>query len=75
MYPATEAEKPMSILHDIEQTIGRIEADIGHMVALRRQHMQTESAHVLSEVDNKIAGLKGWVEDIRQALHDGVKKL
>jgi len=65
----------MSILHDIEQTIRRIEADISHMVALRKQHMQTETAHVLSEVDNKIAGLKGWVEDIKQALHAGAAKI
>ena len=39
----------------------RIEGDIEHIVALRKEHLKTESAHMLSEVENKIAGLKAWV--------------
>ena len=59
----------MKLLHDIEQAITRIEGDIGQIVQLRRQHMKTETAHVLSEVDNKIAGLHAWLEDIKEAIH------
>jgi hypothetical protein len=65
----------MNFLHEIEQAILRIEGDIRQIVELRKQHMQTETAHVLSEVDNKIAGLKGWLEDIKEAIYADVKRL
>lgn len=65
----------MHILHDIEQTIARIETDIEHVIHLRRHHLQAECAALFSEVDNKIVGLKGWVEDVKQALHAGMEKL
>jgi hypothetical protein len=65
----------MSLLSEIEAAITCIEGDIAHIVALRTQHLKTESAHVLSEVDNKINGLKAWLEDIKQAIYADVKKL
>lgn len=58
----------MAILHDIEQILARIETDIGHVVALRKQYIATEAEHIFSNADNKINGLKAWVMDIRQAL-------
>lgn len=65
----------MKFLHEIEQVILRIEGDIRQIVELRKQHMQTETAHVLSEVDNKIAGLRAWLEDIKEAIYADVKRL
>jgi len=65
----------MKLLNEIEKTIARIESDLTHIVELRKQHIQTETAHILSEVDNKIGGLKAWLEDIKQAIYAGLRKL
>ncbi len=65
----------MKLLNEIEQAIVRVEGELEHIVELRKQHMQTETAHILSEVDNKINGLKAWLEDIKQAIYTGMKHL
>ena len=65
----------MKILSEIEQTLARIEADIAHVVALRKQHIEEDTGHIFAEVDNKISGLKGWVEDIKNAIHTSKAKI
>jgi hypothetical protein len=65
----------MKFLHEIENAILRIENDIKQIVELRKQQIQTETAQALSEVDNKIAGLKGWLEDIKEAVYADIRKI
>jgi septation ring formation regulator EzrA len=65
----------MTLLNHIEQTITRIEGDIKQIVELRQQHIKTESAYVLSEVDNKINGLRAWLDDIKQAIYADLHKI
>ncbi|MDE3061258.1 MAG: hypothetical protein KGJ06_09625 [Pseudomonadota bacterium] len=65
----------MSILQQIEQAIGHAEQHIERILALREQYVKTEAGEALSDVNNKISGLKAWLEDIRQAIHADKEKI
>ena len=65
----------MKILNEIEQALARIEADIAHVIELRKQPVEEDAKHIFAGVDHKIAGLKGWVEDVKEALHAGKAKI
>lgn len=58
----------MTILHDIEQTFARIEADIKCLFELRRQHIESEAGHALARVDTRIARLKEWLGGLKKDL-------
>ena len=65
----------MKILNEIEQALQRIETDIAHVITLRKHHAQEDAGHIFADVDNKMARLKGWVEDVKNALHAGKAKI
>ncbi|MDE3060198.1 MAG: hypothetical protein KGJ06_04240 [Pseudomonadota bacterium] len=65
----------MTIFQSIEQSIVRIEEHIGHIVALREQYVKDEGGQGLAEVNNKISGLKAWLQDIREAIFSDKEKI